>query len=138
MTKPRRRVRYEDLPVKPAPSAEVLCAAMYDVLAEAWGLLEGEVLDALPRRSRRFDADLLRQRVQAFSDRAEYLCKRCYGDGWEAAFELAGEPRLPKRTPPWWRTKGRRRRERFDRSGALYALRGRVFSRRVLGWGAPR
>lgn len=34
MTKPRRRMRYEDLPVNPPPSAEVLCAAMYGVLAE--------------------------------------------------------------------------------------------------------
>lgn len=132
MAERRRRVRYEDLPRKPPPTAEVLCEAMYDVLYEVWQLVEGDVLEALPRRSRRFDADLLRQRVQALSSRAEYLCKRVYGDGWREAFELAGKPKLPKETPKDWRTKGRRRGERYDKESAMYTLRGRVFSRRVI------
>jgi hypothetical protein len=121
MAKPKkapRLARYEDLPKRPPPSAEVLCRVMYEVIGDVWDLLEGGILDALPKSSRRYDVVELRERGQSVLDRCEYLCKRVYGDGWEESFERAYPPEIgpgrpPKKTPTKWRSKGRRRNEKI-------------------------
>ncbi len=85
-------VRYENLPRRPAPALALLCAAMYDVCGDVWSLIEGD-LSWLSPRSRRADAALYRQKIDDLQRRAEYLCKRCYGDGWEDVFlELTQDP----------------------------------------------
>lgn len=89
-----RTVKWENLPKypHPSPSAELLCEAMYDVLGDVWVLLESaEFQAALPKRSHKVDMKRLREEILLVADRCEYLCKQCYGSGWDEAFRKETE-----------------------------------------------
>ncbi len=106
-------VKWEHMRRSPAPSAEELCAAMYEVLGDVWTLLEGEAMGyALARSSRRYDARLLGEQAREVLQRCEYLCKRVYGDGWLEAFGETWKPGQRKPLDSPWKWARGRRRER--------------------------